>query len=73
LLFKFYYVDGKGTGHLVGVLPGRRRHPEGITGQTGMNWWRKIVGNIPMQKGHRLRFEQLEVNGTARDEEGYND
>jgi hypothetical protein len=38
-----------------------------------MNWWRKIVGNIPMQKGHRIRFEQLEVNGTARDEEGYND
>jgi hypothetical protein len=58
VIYKFYYMDEKGRGHLVGILPERRRLPIRITQQSVMNWWRKIVGHIPMQKGHRIYFEQ---------------
>ena len=56
-IYKFYYVGEKAKGHLVGILPERRRQPSRITHQSIMNRWRTVVGNIPMAKGHRIYYE----------------
>jgi len=59
--YRFYYADEKGNSHFVGTIPERRRHPGRITHQSIMKRWRKIAGHIPMQEGHRIHFEQMEL------------
>ncbi len=59
--YKFYYSDEKGASHLVGILPERRRLSARITQQSVMAWWGKVVGDIPMKKGHRIHFDQVEL------------
>jgi len=56
VVYKFYYEDEE-SGHLVGILPERRHRPRRITHQSVMDRWRKVVGNVAMQKGHRIRYE----------------
>jgi len=57
ILYNFYYADENGARHLVGILPERRHFPRRITRQSVMNRWRKVVGNVLMQKGHRVYYE----------------
>ncbi len=59
--YKFYYVNEKGNSHVVGILPEKRRHPKRITYQSVRKYWRKVAGHIPMQEGHRIYFEQVEM------------
>ena len=59
--YAFYYMNQRGDRHLVGILPERRRDPRRITHQSIMNWWTRIAGHIPMQDGHKVRFEQVEI------------
>jgi len=59
--YKFYYMNENGDSHLVGILPERRRHPRRITHQSIMNWWGKVAGHIPMQEGHRIHFDQVDI------------
>ncbi|HXX34011.1 MAG TPA: hypothetical protein VEM15_06000 [Thermodesulfobacteriota bacterium] len=59
--YKFYYMNQKGDSHLIGILPERRRDPRRVTHQSIMNWWIRIAGHIPMQEGHRVQFEQVEI------------
>jgi hypothetical protein len=58
--YRFYYVDERGNRHLVGILPERRRLPGRITNHSIMKWWREVAGSNPMQKGHRIQFEQAD-------------
>ncbi len=60
--YKFYYVSKKGNRYLAGILPERRHDPKRITHQSIMNWWRKVAGHAPMEKGHRIHFEQVKSN-----------
>jgi len=59
--YKFYYLNENGDSHLVGILPERRRDPRRISDQSIMNRWRKVVGHISMQGGHRIHFERVEI------------
>jgi hypothetical protein len=59
--YKFYYRNEKGDSHFVGTLPERRRDPRRITDQSIMNRWIRIAGHIPIQEGHRIHFEQVEI------------
>ena len=59
--YRFYYADEKGNSHFVGTLPERRRHLARITPQSIMNRWIKITGHIPLQEGHRIHFDQINI------------
>jgi hypothetical protein len=45
IAYKFYYSDGEGKYHLIGVLPERRQSPRRITQESVMNWGRMLIGN----------------------------
>ncbi len=59
--YKFYYMNETGESHLVGILPERRRDSRRITHQSVMKWWTKVAGHVPMQEGHRIHFEEVEM------------
>ena len=42
--YEFYWRDGKGRNHLIGILPERRKNPERITHKSVINWGRKVIG-----------------------------
>ncbi len=60
-VYKFYYMNEKGDSHFIGLLPERRRDPRRITQQSVMNRWIKITGHIPIQEGHKIHFEQIDI------------
>ena len=59
IAYEFYYSDGEGKFHLIGMLPERRQSPRRITQESIMNWGRMLIGN---NSGiNRLYFIQVEV------------
>jgi len=36
--YEFYFRNGKGEDHLIGILPERRHNPERITQESIMQW-----------------------------------
>jgi hypothetical protein len=59
IAYKFYYFDGEGKYHLIGVLPERRQSPRRITQELVMNWGRMLIGNNSAING--LYFIQAEL------------
>ena len=45
IAYEFYFLDGTGKEHLIGILPERRKNPERITKETALNWARKVIGD----------------------------
>ncbi len=43
--YEFYWLNGEGKEHLIGVLPERRKNPERITKESVLNWGWKVIGN----------------------------
>ncbi len=43
--YEFYSRDEKGEGHLIGILPERRKKPERITNDSILRWGWNIIGN----------------------------
>ena len=57
--YKFYYLDGEGKYHLIGILPERRQSPRRVTQESVMNWGRMLIGNNSGING--LYFIQAEL------------
>jgi hypothetical protein len=58
IAYEFYYSDGEGKFHLIGILPERRQNPR-ITQESVMNWGRELIGNN--SRINQLYFIQVEV------------
>jgi hypothetical protein len=59
IAYEFYYSDGEGTFHLLGILPERRQSPRRITQESIMNFGKRFIGD---HSGiDRLYFIQVEV------------
>jgi hypothetical protein len=43
--YEFYWNDEKEVGHLIGILPERRKDPKRVTRKSIMNWMKNILGN----------------------------
>ena len=43
--YEFYWRDGKGKEHFIGILPERRKKPERITQESILNWGWKFKGD----------------------------
>ncbi len=57
--YEFYCTDETGKGHVIGILPERRKNPERITEESILNWGRKVVGN---HSDVNIYFVQVEMN-----------
>jgi len=57
--YEFYWRNGKGEDHLLGILPERRKNPERITEESIMNWGRKILADNAEVK--HLYFIEVEM------------
>jgi hypothetical protein len=58
--YEFYWRDGIGDAHLVGILPERRKDPNRITEESIMNWVNKIAGDD--MKVNDIFFSRVNVN-----------
>ena len=57
--YEFYLRNDKGSEHLVGILPERRKDQERITRESVMNW---VIGLIDYNKDiMRIFFIEVEV------------
>jgi hypothetical protein len=45
MAYEFYWRDGIGEVHLVGILPERRKNRERITQESVMNFGRMLIGD----------------------------
>jgi hypothetical protein len=43
--YEFYWRDGKGKEHFIGILPERRKNPERITKGSVLNWGWRVIGD----------------------------
>jgi hypothetical protein len=59
IAYKFYYPDGEGKFHLIGILPERRLSPRRITQESIMNWGKMLIGDNSEVNG--LYFIQVEM------------
>jgi len=57
--YEFYWCDGTGKFHLIGVLPERRSNLTRITQESVMNWGRSIAGHT--LDANSLYFIQVEL------------
>ena len=57
--YEFYWWNGKGKEHFIGVLPERRKNPERITKESVLNWGWKVIGNNPDVK--EVHFVKVEM------------
>lgn len=57
--YQFYWHDGAGKYHLIGVLPERRSDPIRITRESVMNWAKGVIGDA--LDANSLYFIQIEV------------
>ncbi len=57
--YEFYLRNDKGSEHLVGILPERRKDPKRITRESVMNWVRELLGN--KKDIMRIFFIEVEV------------
>ena len=45
IAYEFYCRDETGEGHLIGILPERRKNPERITKESILRWVWKVIGD----------------------------
>jgi len=45
IAYEFYWLDGTGAHHLIGLLPERRSDRKRITRESVMNWGGTVVGD----------------------------
>jgi hypothetical protein len=43
IVYEFYWRDGIGGEHLLGILPERRKKQERITKESVINWGKRII------------------------------
>jgi len=57
--YEFYWRDGTGKEHLIGILPERRKNPERITEEAILNWGWEVIGDN--SNVNNLYFVQVET------------
>jgi len=57
--YEFYWRSTKGKGHLIGILPERRRIPERITKDSIVKWGRIAIGQRSGINLKNLYFNQV--------------
>jgi hypothetical protein len=58
--YEFYWRDGTGNEHLLGILPERRKKQERITEESIINWGKRIV--IDNSSVKDIFFTQIQVD-----------
>jgi hypothetical protein len=43
--YEFYWRDGEGKDHFIGILPERRKNPTRITKDSILNWGWMVIGD----------------------------
>ncbi|RPI99101.1 MAG: hypothetical protein EHM36_16520 [Deltaproteobacteria bacterium] len=61
IAYEFYWHNGRGKEHLVGILPERRKDPERITRDSIMKWGRMVLGDQSGVNPETFYFVRLEV------------
>jgi hypothetical protein len=61
LAYEFYWCDGKGKDHLIGILPERRKTSERINQESVMNWLRMVIGNPEDIDSSSIYYLQVEM------------
>jgi hypothetical protein len=58
MAYEFYTRDEIGKAHFIGILPERRKNPEGITEESILNWaWNTIGDNSDVNNIYFVRVE----------------
>ena len=57
--YEFYWRDGTGKEHFIGILPERRKNPERISQESVLNWGWKVIGD--RSDVNDIYFVQLEM------------
>ncbi len=57
--YEFYWRNGEGKEHLIGILPERRKNPQRITKESVLNWGWKVIGNNSDVK--EIQFVKVEM------------
>ena len=61
LAYEFYWCDGKGKDHLIGILPERRKDSERVNQESIMNWLRMVMGDPEDIDSSRIYYLQVEM------------
>jgi hypothetical protein len=65
--YEFYWRDGIGKEHFIGILPERRRKPKRITKDSVLNLGWKIIGHD--SDVNDIYFVQVEMEGLKKKKE----
>ncbi len=58
IAYEFYWLNGKGKEHLIGILPERRKDPERITNESVLNWgWKVVENNSDVQEIYFVKVD----------------
>ncbi len=60
IVYEFYWRDGIGGEHLLGILPERRRKQERITQESIINWGKRII--IDNSSVNDIFFTEKEID-----------
>ncbi len=58
--YEFYWLNGNGKEHLLGILPERRKKPERITRESILNWAKGILPYNPGADFKSIYFIQVD-------------
>lgn len=59
--YEFYWLNGKGKEHLIGILPERRRNPQRITRESILNWVKMVLRDSSGVNVNSIYFIQVDV------------
>jgi hypothetical protein len=59
--YEFYYRDGKGKEHFIGILPERRKNPKRINHESIMKWVKMVLGDNADIEDNNIYFMEVEV------------
>ena len=58
--YEFYWLNGNGEEHLIGILPERRKKPERITRESILNWAKMVLSDNSGPKFNSVYFIQVD-------------
>ncbi|OGP86819.1 MAG: hypothetical protein A2156_13025 [Deltaproteobacteria bacterium RBG_16_48_10] len=59
--YEFYWTNGKGKEHLIGILPERRKNPQRITRESILNWVKMVLRDSSGVDFNSIYFTQVDV------------
>jgi hypothetical protein len=61
--YEFYWRDGQGKDHLIGILPERRKDPNRITKESVLKWGEMVFGDGA--NNNNIIIRQMSIDHTT--------